>query len=542
MKQMPFYRIIRIVWMAMTFFIQYTSFQIRYRGYFTPSIQQKWDRLVTKQAKSFKKLALELGGLTIKIGQFLSARADIMPPSFIEEMEGLTDQVTPIPHKKALAFLDDEIGQFLESGCISTISDTPIASASIGDVYKGQLADGTAIAIKVQRANIEKILRADFKALKMILWFIQHCTTFGKQLNLDLLYKEMTHTIGAELNYLEEIKNGQQFSKRFADRPGVRFPVYFKQYSTTRVLVMEWIEGTKITNLEFLEQHNIDRQALAERLFRFFLDQILEGGQVHADPYSGNILIQSDGTIAIIDFGMTITISEEEAAAMLLIMKSVLFGQYDRVVDGLEQLNFLLDHADRHAIAEVVKKTVKAYEAHDLQDINGFAVNQLLKDLQEIIRTQHVQLPAEFAFLGRAVSIFTGLLHAIYPTIDLLAIAKPQVVAWGKKQTIFGGVRSKKEAEQAIFQTIGKIRNIAQKAFSFLEEPERMRNFLETRSRRHYRQRVHIQTRQFTGMVALIFLSFTFIGIWLEHTNLMLIGGIAFILTGIIFWRQAKRQ
>lgn len=542
MKQIPFYRIVRIVWMAMTFFVQHIMFKLRYRGYFTPSIQQKWDQLVTKQAKQFKSLALSLGGLMIKIGQFLSARADIMPPAFIEEMEGLTDRVTPTSHKKALAFLHDEIGEFLTSDCIASISPKPVASASIGDVYKGRLADGTTIAIKVQRSNIEKILRADFKALKIVLSFIKRFTALGKQINVDLLYKEMTHTIGAELNYVKEIENGQQFAKRFANRRGIRFPIYFDKYSTPRVLVMEWIEGTKITNLEFLAQHNIDRQELAERLFQFFLDQLLDGGHLHADPHSGNLLVQSDGTIVVIDFGMIITISEDEAAAMRLIIKSMLFGQYDRVVDGLEQLNFLLDHADRRAIAEVVKKTVSAYEAHDLHDVNGFAVNQLLEDLQDIVRTQPVQLPAEFAFLGRAVSIFMGVLHAIDPQIDLLAIAKPQVIKWGKTQTIFGRVHSKKDAEQAIFETIGQLHDVARKAFSFLEEPEHMRNFLETRNERQYWERIHLQTRQFSGVAAAILLSFTFIGIWSAHTPLFFFAGSSFTLAAIVFWRQSKRQ
>ncbi len=539
---MPLYRIVRIVWMAIAFFIQNALFQKRYRGHFTPSIQQKWDQMMTNQAKSFKKLALELGGLIIKIGQFLSARADIMPPSFIEEMEELTDQVTPVPHEKTLAFLHEEIGSFLESGCISYISDEPVASASIGDVYKGRLADGTDIAIKIQRSNIEKILRADFKALKIVIWLIKHFTAFGKQLNLDLLYKEMTHTIGAELNYLQEIKNGRQFSERFADRPGICFPVYFEKYSTRRVLVMEWIEGTKITDLDFLEQHNINRQELSERLFRFFLDQILEGGQFHADPHSGNVLVQSDGTIAVIDFGMIITITKEEAASMFLIMESILFKQYDRVVDGLEQLNFLLDHADRHAIAEVVKQTVDAYESHDLHDINSFAVNQLLEDLQEIIRTQPVQLPAEFAFLGRAVSVFTGVLHGLDPKIDLLAIAKPRIVEWAGKQTPFGRAFSKKEAERIILQTIGKLRDVPRKVSSLLEEPERMRSYMDQRSKQHYRERVHIQTRQFTGVAASILLSFTFIGIWMEQTILLISAGSTFVLAVTVFWRQSKRK
>lgn len=540
MKQIPLYRIVRIVWLATVLFIQTMLFKKRYRNDFTPSIQQKWDDMMTIQAKKLKKLALDLGGLIIKIGQFLSARADIMPLSFIHEMEELTDQVKPMTTKKAQALLHEEIGKFLQSGCIAHISDEPIASASIGDVYKGQLADGTEIAIKIQRANIEKILRADFKALKIVIWLLKHFTSFGKQVNLERLYQEMTQTIGAELDYLQEIKNGQQFSERFANRSGIDFPIYFERYSTHRVLVMEWIEGAKITDIHFLDQYNINRQELSERLFRFFLDQILEGGHFHADPHSGNLLVQTDGTIVVIDFGMIITITKEEASSMFLIIESLLFKQYDRVVDGLEQLNFLLDYADRHAIEKVVKQTVEAYESHDLQDINSFAVDQLLEDLQEIVRTQPVQLPAEFAFLGRAVSIFTGLVYVLDPQIDLFKIAKPQVIEWASKRSPFGRAFSKKEAKRMTAEAIGQIRDLQRKLFSLLDEPERMRSYLDEHSRKRNRESIHRQTRQFTGVAASILLGFTFIGIWMEETTLLFSAGSMCFLTGLLFWRQAK--
>lgn len=542
MRQMPLYRIVRIVWMAMSFFIQNIFFQKRYRDQFTPSIQQKWDQMMTLQAKKFKKLALELGGLMVKIGQFLSARADIMPSSFIKEMEGLTDSVTPVPPKKALAFLQEEIGEFIQSGCISAISERPVASASIGDVYKGKLSDGTDIAIKIQRSNIEKILRADFKALKIVIGLLKRFTTFGKQLNLDLLYQEMTQTIGTELDYMQEIKNGKQFSKRFADQPGISFPVYFEQYSTHRVLVMEWIEGAKVTDLDFLVQHTIHPQALAERLFHFFLSQILEGGQVHADPHSGNLLVQADGTIVVIDFGMIITITKEDAASILLIIESLLFKQYDRVVDGLEQLNFLLEHADHHAIEKVVQQTVEAYEAHDLHDVNSMAVHQILEDLQAVIRTQPVQLPVEFAFLGRAASIFTGVLHVLDPTIDLFAIAKPQIIQWAGKRLAFERFFSKKEAERLTFEAIGKIRDFQRKVISLLDEPARMRNYMDQRHKEQYREKMHLQTRQFTGLAASVSLSFTLIGLWMAHTILFVSAGFIFFLSIFIFWRQAKHK
>ncbi|PIC57150.1 hypothetical protein CSV80_10605 [Sporosarcina sp. P12(2017)] len=191
MKRSAGYRIIRIVWMAVVFFIQVLLFQKRHRGNFTPAVAEKWNKLVTNQAKIYKKTALELGGLLVKLGQFLSTRADIMPASFIEELEGLTDQVTPVPSELALQLLDDEWGK-PHNEYLRDITSKPVASASIGEVYKAVLHNGLEVAIKIQRFDIERILRADFQAVRIVIWLAKKWSSLSKQIDLNVLYQEMT--------------------------------------------------------------------------------------------------------------------------------------------------------------------------------------------------------------------------------------------------------------------------------------------------------------------------------------------------------------
>ncbi|MDW0110613.1 ABC1 kinase family protein [Sporosarcina aquimarina] len=541
MKQLALYRIVKIVWMSIVFFIQVTSFQRRHRGQFTPTVNAKWEALVTRQARTYKKTALELGGLMIKLGQFLSARADIMPPSFLEELEGLTDQVTPVPTKEALALLDDEWGiPHMER--LSEISEVPIASASIGEVYKGRLKDGTKVAIKIQRPNIERILRADFKAIKIVIWLAKRFTSFNKQVDFDLLYVEMTDVIGAELNFIQEMKNGRSFSERFPHMEGVRFPVYFANYTTRRVLVMEWIEGVRITNTEFLDEHRIDRKELSVKLFLLFLEQILEGGQFHADPHSGNLMVQEDGTLVLIDFGMVVTISPAEADSMFLIVEGVIFKNYERVLDGLEQLKFLLPDADRALLTSAIERVVKAYESDDLNDMNGFVVERLLEDLMQIVRTQPVQMPAQFAFLGRAVSVFVGVLHILDPDVDLLGLGKERVVEWAKHKTGIGGGKriSGKDLSKAALNAIGQLRTIPPRLYSYLEEPKRMREYTEKHDREKDRQRVRLHSRSFAGVFGSISLAACFYGIWDEHIPLLITSGSVLLLSLLVFWRKGK--
>jgi predicted unusual protein kinase regulating ubiquinone biosynthesis (AarF/ABC1/UbiB family) len=540
MDRLAIYRIYRIVWMSVKFFSQVTLFQRRYKGRWTPVINEKWERLVTKQAKEYKRTALKLGGLMIKMGQFLSTRADIMPPSFIAELDGLTDRVPAVPRKEAIALLEEEWNTS-HSDYVENLSDKPVASASIGEVYKGTLKDGTPVAVKIQRPGIDRILRADFRAMKIVIWLVKRFTAFGKQIDFNLLYSEMVNTIGAELNFLQELQNGRNFADRFEEMPGVRFPVYYDEFSTRRVLVMEWIEGARITDLAFIDANGLNRRDLSERLFRLFLEQVLDGGQFHADPHGGNILIKPDGTIVLIDFGMVGSISKEEARSVLKVVEGILFKQYDQVIDGLEELRFLLPHADRRVLADAISRVVAAYESQELTQMDSFVVDRLLADIKTIVRTQPVQLPAEFAFFGRAVSTFVGVLHVLDPKVDLLAIARPRVLEWVAKQR--GGEKSfsKDDALRIALNAIGPLRAIPQKIVNYLDEPTRMREYMQIRDAGLEVERSRLQTRMFAGIVAVLSLATTFFGVWNEHIPLIATSGFFFLIAAFIFKGQSPK-
>lgn len=539
MERITLYRIFRIVWMSVKFFVQVTFFQRRYKGRWTSATDVKWERLVTKQAKEYKRTALKIGGLMIKMGQFLSTRADIMPPSFIAELEGLTDRVPAVPREKALVLLEEE-WNVLHTDYLSFLSDKPVASASIGEVYKGTLLDGTTVAIKIQRPDIDRILRADFRAMKIVIWLAKKFTSFGKQIDFNLLYSEMVETIGAELNFLQELRNGRQFADRFEDMLGVVFPVYFDEFSTRRVLVMEWIEGARVTDLAFIERNEINRRVLSERLFRLFLEQVLDGGQFHADPHGGNILLKPDGTIVLIDFGMVGSISQSESRSVLKVVEGIIFKQYDQVLDGLEELRFLLPNADRRLLADSISRVVAAYESEELTQMDSFVVDRLLDDLRLIVRTQPVQLPAEFAFFGRAVSTFVGVLHVLDPKVDLLAIAKPRVMEWASMQKENGGVFSKEDVLRLALNAIGPLRQFPQKVITYLEEPTRMREYQMSRDAMQRDERMLLQTRMFAGIIAILAMTSTLFSIWIAHEPLLITSASIFIISIWVF--KTKKQ
>lgn len=530
MKNVAWYRMYRIVWMSIKFFLQVYFFQRKYRGRFTPTVHAKWERLIVKQAIEYKETALYLGGLMIKVGQFLSARADVLPQAFIEELEGLTDRVPPVDRERAMDVLKEEWNGPLEQ-TVQWISKESIASASIGEVYKATLLDGREVAVKIQRPGIEQIIRYDFKAMRVVIWLAKRFTSFTKQIDFDLLYREMESTLLPELDFLQELRHGRSFHQRFQDLEGICFPIYFEEFSTRRVLVMEWIEGARITNLSFMEKHRIDPTEVTERLFVLFMEQVLRSGEFHADPHAGNMMIQEDGTIVLLDFGMVGSITPAQTRSIMKAIQGILFENDDDVLDALEELNFLLPNADRPLLADTIRRMIHAYETNELAKMDSYVVERLLTDIRHIVRTQPVQLPAEFAFFGRALTTFVGVLHALDPNVDLLTLGKPRILEWTRQKTTSSETMN---TEERLLSWVRKGSIPLQKAYSLLDEPARLRKLIETTTIEKVRVQHVFLDRAVHALMGAISLVAFFTGIFFQHVWLASLSA----LFGIIFLRN----
>src|SRR5690554_4487997 len=225
MKGFSLYRISKIVFMVLKFLLQH--YLLSRRQYAGDALhEERREALLIKQATEYGETATMLQGLMIKVGQFLSTRADMFPKVFLDELEGLVDQVPPVPTSLSMKVLEDEWGGDIY-GYVSEISEKPIASASIGEVFKAKLVTGETVAIKVQRYQIDKIIRTDFKALRIVLWILRTFTRAGKGADLKALNKELVRTISDELNYEKELKNGQYFQKRYKDNENIIIPYFY---------------------------------------------------------------------------------------------------------------------------------------------------------------------------------------------------------------------------------------------------------------------------------------------------------------------------
>lgn len=486
------YRFTIIVGMAIKFIWKIYFFHFRH-SVWDYKTKEKWNHMLRKMGQEYREKAEKLGGLLVKVGQFLSTRTDFLPDVFIREITGLVDRVPPMPFAYAKGVLEEEWKTDI-SAHLQHIGEKPIASASIGEVYEGILKDGSKVAIKVRRFRIDEVFHRDFIALRMVFWILKVFTSFGKRSDLNALYKEIVFVMDRELDFEQELAFGKFFHEKYKDNPNIHIPYYYEQLSTSKVIVMEWIDGEKITDTAFMKKHGISIEETSKIIFDFYLEQFLTAGKFHADPHAGNIFIEKNGRVGIIDFGMIGEISHADIEQFKLLVQGFLIDNYDIVVDALDKMNFILPHADRKKLKKMIEETIDMYSDGSLKNLDTQALGLIQEEVNTIVKDQAIQLPADYAYLLRAISIVVGLLYEINPDIDIVQWMKPKIKDW------FG--------RASIAESIAKqyAKNAAEPLLSY---PRAFLTYLQSGEKnRQWDQEKHYQRMKHQYYLLLEFLSF----------------------------------
>lgn len=456
--------------------------------------------------QEFRQLLFDLEGLLIKVGQFLSIRADLLPNSFISQIQDLVDQVPPSNWEEIKMVIEKELGGPIEQ-FIQSIDPKAVASASIGEVYRGILKDGTEVAVKVQRPMIKSIITIDFRALSIIIWFADHFAPVPKGfINFKMLLQELKTVIEKEVDFKKELEAIQHFRHRFQSFQGLAIPKTYPNLSTSKVLVMEWVEGARITDLDFLGENSIDRAELAQRLFRLFIPQWLEAGIFHADPHAGNVLVKADGTIILLDFGMVGEISKKDALNFQDLIQAILAKNYAMAVKVLIDLGFIQPGANTKAIEPVLKEAF-SFDFNQLKEMDLF---QVKKDLNEMIKSLPIQVPTRFIFLGRSFVTIEGMLHSISPDQELLEIAKPAFIDWlnhgnqSKWKLVLKWIHS-----QPVFQIFHSITDLLEAPNRYLEQTKalKQREFYFTKFENQKKQAFFLAILGVAGVFAGLYIN-----------------------------------
>lgn len=402
------------------------------------------------QAPKFRQALEELGPTFIKLGQLLSVRADLLPAAYIQELERLQDEVPPFSTEEALAVCAQSGINTQE--VFTFFSPEPIAAASIAQVHRATLVTGKEVAVKIQRPHMEAIIKTDLDILASLGRIMEKRLEWARFYQISAVISELRRAITLELDFMNEAKNIERFRKNFQKHPEVIIPDVLWEYTNNQVIVMEYVEGTKISDLPALNNKHIDKRKIADTLIAAMYWQIYEFGFFHADPHPGNLAIADDGRLIFYDFGQAGTIDnvlKEQAFSILLAMFN-----YDvsGVTRTLLEIGIKTKPINRLELTKDVSMLQKKYYGMPLADIK---IGEALFEIIRLFNKYQVMIPAELSLLAKMAVTVEGIIFQLDPSISIVDIVEP----YGKKA--FAQRFSPTRLRSSISSTISSYMNLA---------------------------------------------------------------------------------
>jgi len=388
-----------------------------------------WDRQLGRVAQNQRRRAIQLrqlltqlGPAYIKIGQALSTRPDLVPPVYLDELTQLQDQLPPFPNEIAHQFIQEELGQTPEQ-IYAELSPLPIAAASLGQVYKGKLKTGETVAVKVQRPDLRERITVDLYVLRRLAaWANKNI----KRVRSDLvgILDEFGGRIYEEMDYVQEGENAERFARLYGHLEDVYVPKIYWQYTQRRVLTMEWITGTKLTQLEAIRAQGVDARHLIEVGVQCSLRQLLEHGFFHADPHPGNLLGTPDGKLAYLDFGMMSEIKPYQRYGMIEAIVHMVNRDFEGLAHDYVKLDFLTPETDLTPIIPALARVFNNTLGASVAELN---IKSITDDLSALMYEYPFRVPAYYALIIRSLVTLEGIAIHIDPNFKVLSAAYPYV-------------------------------------------------------------------------------------------------------------------
>lgn len=363
----------------------------------------------------------ELGTTFIKLGQILSTRADLLPPDYLAELTKLQDSAAPVPFEAVRDTLAAELGQPIENAFLN-FNPEPLAAASIGQAYAATLLDGTDVVVKIRRPGVVEQVHEDLEILKELAAAVSRHWELADQYDLVGIVEEFSDTLKGELDYIREGHNAERFAADFASEAGIHIPRVYWETTTSRVLTLERIRGTKINDLANLDNQGIDRSALARFATDVVMRMVCENGFFHADPHPGNFFIEPDGTIGLIDFGMVGILDERRQEHLADLLININHQDAERLVDVFLDLGVTRKRIDRDSLRRDIEHLLSTYWGLPLSELR---VSAVLNDVFAIMRRHHLHLPSNLALLLKTVIMIEGLGVNLDPHFQLTSALEP---------------------------------------------------------------------------------------------------------------------
>lgn len=375
-----------------------------------------------KRATQLREMLTKLGPAYIKIGQALSTRPDLVSPIFLEELTTLQDQIPPFANATAYRFIEEELGA-PPSQIYAEISADPIAAASLGQVYKGKLHSGEDVAIKVQRPGLAQRIALDLHILRGLARFATNRISLIRS-DLVAIMDEFGERIFEEMDYNHEGENAQRFAKLYGHIPDIYVPYIYPQYTARRVLTMEWIEGTKLTDIDKLTRKGINATHLIEVGVQCSLRQLLEHGFFHADPHPGNLLAMADGKLAYLDFGMMSEVKPYQRYGLIEAVVHMVNRDFEGLAGDYVKLEFLTPDTDLTPIIPALANVFSNALGASVAELNFKSITD---EFSALMYEYPFRVPAYYALIIRSLVTLEGIAINVDPEFKVLSKAYPYV-------------------------------------------------------------------------------------------------------------------
>lgn len=395
-----------------------------------PARHRRW-------AARFRLLAVEMGGVMIKLGQFLSSRVDVLPKEITDELKGLQDEVPAVPWTEIERIFQEDLGN--PAQYFAHVETKPVAAASLGQAHRAWLlpknedeAYGDPVIIKVQRPNIEQMVSTDLAALALVARVLMRYPPIRRRADAPALLEEFAGTLWEELDYESEAGNAERFARIHADNQRIIIPAVYRDILTKRVLVLENVETIKMADVAALINHGIDPKEVAEVMLDAYFKQVFEEGFFHADPHPGNLFVLPEeswegapGTrpfkIIFVDFGMVGEIPSLMGDNLRKVMISIMQRDSRQLVETYQDLGFLLPSADIDRIVEAQSTVLNHVWGRKLLELSRpdpREVQELTSEFRDLLFDMPFQIPQDFIYLGRAFGMVIGLVSQLNPDIN----------------------------------------------------------------------------------------------------------------------------
>lgn len=392
----------------------YLSLGHKIRSKQLPSIDADWPERV-------RLVLADLGPTYVKLGQLASIRPDILPEPLIRSLEHLQDDVPPFSYQEVMEIIETAWGVSL-TDYLDWIDPEPLAAASIGQVHRARLSDGRPVVIKVRRPGIDSQAEKDFRLLRIIADKAEQRVSWAKEAGVKDLVEELVMTMRDELDFSVEAQNTETARKNLAHSPDIRVPQVIWALTRSNVLVMESLTGVKINDANALDAMGLSRADVAHRYVHTLYQQIFLQGFFHADPHPGNVHVDNEGHLMLLDWGLVGMLSQEMRNRAVALVLGLVRGRSEDVADALVAISSTSSHVDRPALVRSVERLRRRYYETRLED---FRLGQAMADIFQVAQHYHLRVPPEYLLLAKTAVTADGVVRGLDPSFSLLAMGQP---------------------------------------------------------------------------------------------------------------------